>query len=174
MPELPNRKQELFCRYMASGENTQGTAYELAGYTPSTSNASTLANKEDVKFRISELRAEHDRKEEQFRIALAKADLDPDDPKGKRRELEQYKLIDVQNMLAENARLAQVAGQFGAAKESIKLIGDSIDAFGTSSPKDKALPNDSKSPLVGLTFINGAMEDAADTGPRNPLAPPTK
>lgn len=173
MPELTNRRQELFCRFLAEGNTTQATAYELAGYTPSTSNASVLANKPDIKARVAELRQEFERKEQEFQIALKKANLDPDDPEGKRRIVIEWTTNEVRNMLAENARLAQIAGQFQAAKESIKLIGDSMGMFekggGSNTP---ALGSDKPSP-VSLTFINQTLESAGepDLPSDNPLAP---
>jgi hypothetical protein len=60
-----NNKQELFCRFVARGE-TYTKAYELAGYAPSTSNASGLANRPDIADRIKHLREEHLREQALF------------------------------------------------------------------------------------------------------------
>lgn len=168
-----NRKQELFCRFMAPGDCTQGQAYELAGYTPSNSNASVLANRPEIKARIIELRNEHERKEQEFQIALKKANLDPDNPEAARRVVVEWRADEVRHLLAENARLAQVAGQFSAAKESIKLIGDSLGMFekgGAGVPQVSG-----KDPSVNLTFINQQLESAGpDADADNPLAPRPK
>jgi hypothetical protein len=177
--ELTNRRHELFCVFLASGETTQAQAYEMAGYQASAQNASNLLRKPEVKFRVEELKAERLKKETEFQIALKKADLDPEDPTGKRKEIEDWNLNHVRNMLAENARLAQVAGQFSAAKESIKLIGDTMAAFegGSSEKSKKGLDKPSGPSPVSITMINGTLAEGdpddvpAKPGARNPLAP---
>lgn len=177
MPELTNRRQELFCRNMAEGDHTmtQALAYELAGYTASASNASVLANKPDVKERIKELRAEKERRELEFRVRLHEAGLDDKDPEQAKRVVIEWNDNVVRDMLAENARLAQVAGQFQAAKESIKLIGDSLATFEKGSPDPKKGLPAPVSPAANLTFnLNGALtsvEDSTSSETDNPLAP---
>lgn len=162
---------------MAKGDATQATCYELAGYTPSSSNASVLAARPDIQERIKELRAEEERKDLELRVKLHEAGLDPTDPEAAVRRVQEWSDNEVRHMLAENARLAQVAGQFQAAKESIKLIGDSLGTFEKGAPSDKkALP--APASPVNLQFnLNGALEGAAAAAAEpddNPLAPKPK
>lgn len=151
---------------------TQSLAYELAGYTPSSSNACNLANKPDIKARIEEIRAEKERRDLEFRVRLHEAGLDETDPEQARRVVIEWNDNVVRDMLAENARLAQVAGQYQAAKESIKLIGDSLGTFEKGeAPKGKALPAPPQ-PAVSIN-LNAALSSASvdtDDGD-NPLAP---
>lgn len=154
---------------------TQALAYELAGYTPSSSNASVLAAKPEIKARIEELRAEKERRELEFRVRMHEAGLDENDPEAAKQVVIDWNDNVVRALLKENARLAQVAGQFQAAKESIKLIGDSLGTFekGTPDPK-KGLPAPAAGPQINFN-LNGALQSAeAEVAPPaddNPLAP---
>jgi phage terminase small subunit len=172
--ELTNRRHEVFCQFMASGETTQAQAYEMAGYSASAQNASTMMKRPEIKARVEELKAEKERKDMEFQIALKKANLEPD-AETKRQEITDWHVNHVRNMLAENARLAQVAGQFSAAKESIKLIGDTMDAFESGSKDGKKLEKPAAPSPVSISFINGAIADAdeapAKPASKNPLAP---
>jgi hypothetical protein len=181
VPELTNRRQELFARHLGEGDHTmtQALAYELAGYTPSASNASVLANKPEIAERIKEIRAEKERRELEFRVRLHEAGLDEKDPETAKRVVIEWNDNVVRDMLSENARLAQVAGQFQAAKESIKLIGDSLGTFDKATAADnKKLPAPAGSPLQVSFNLNGALEGAAasveEPADDNPLAPRKK
>lgn len=172
MPQIHNKKQELFCRFVAEGE-TYTQAYELAGYTPSTSNSSVLANKPDIAARIAELKAEKQANELEFRVRLAEAKIDPDE--NAVTEVIQWTIQKVLDALSENARLAQIAGEFGAAHKSLELIGKALGMFDSKNPKD----NDGNAPRtqVSLTLVQQALGEAdGGGGPvpangRNPLAP---
>lgn len=54
MPKLSNTKHELFAQYRANGYS-QADAYEKAGYTRNSGNASVLEQKEEVAARIQEI-----------------------------------------------------------------------------------------------------------------------
>lgn len=173
MPQLPNKKQEIFCRFVANGE-TYTRAYELAGYTPSTANASTLANRPEVAARIEELKEENERKELEFRVRLAEAKLDPDNPEKAVTEVVVWTVDMVRAALAENARLAQMAGEFKAAKESLELLGRSFNMF--DAPAGKSNGNAPRAE-VSLTLVQQAADQLAISGGGvsadgdNPLAP---
>lgn len=157
---------------------TQALAYELAGYTPSSSNASVLANRSEIKERIKEIRAEKERRDLDFRVRLHEAGLDESDPEAAKKVVVEWNDNVVRDLLKENARLAQVAGQFQAAKESIKLIGDSLGTFEKGSPdQKKALPAPAAGPMQVNFNLNSALEGAAATeapADDNPLAPRKK
>jgi phage terminase small subunit len=54
VPALSNERHELFCQAIVQGKSRQ-ESYVIAGYRPSKSNCSTLANKSEVRERILEL-----------------------------------------------------------------------------------------------------------------------
>jgi hypothetical protein len=170
-----NNKQELFCRFVARGE-TYTKAYELAGYAPSTSNASGLANRPDIADRIKCLREEYLREEAMFEATLANARRadresgDPDQPAT--RQASQWTFDRVMDMIAENVRLAQIATQFGAANDALKMLGDAMSMF-DKAEKAKVPPSNPLA-LIGrvVQSLPGAGDDDdAPAPPRNPLAP---
>lgn len=123
-----NKKQELFCRFIANGE-TQLRAYELAGYEPSSANASTLFNKPLIQQRISELKAEIEREEIEFRALRAK--VEEADPEGTAMIVKgvEWTFQRVMDMMAENVRLAQIAGEYKASNEALKMMADAMRMF---------------------------------------------
>jgi phage terminase small subunit len=54
MPVLSNERHEKFAQFLAMGKK-RIEAHELAGYTPSRANSSTLANQQHIKARVAEL-----------------------------------------------------------------------------------------------------------------------
>lgn len=124
--QIPNRKQELFCRFVARGE-TYSQAYELAGYNPSSSNASTMANRPEIKDRIQVLRDEHDNEQMELKYRLAKVREDGD-PSLVEVGAE-WNFNRVMDMIAENVRLAQVAGEYKAANDALKMMGEALNMF---------------------------------------------
>jgi hypothetical protein len=169
-----NNKQELFCRFVARGE-TYTKAYELAGYAPSTSNASGLANRPDIADRIKCLREEYLREEALFEATLANArrsDNESGDPaRPATRQATQWTFDRVMDMIAENVRLAQIATQFSAANDALKMLGDAMSMF-DKAEKAKVPPSNPLA-LIGkvVQSLPGADDDDAPPPQRNPLAP---
>jgi hypothetical protein len=54
MPVLENPRQEKFAQFLAMGK-TRIEAHEMAGYTPNSGNATTLARQPHIKARLAEL-----------------------------------------------------------------------------------------------------------------------
>ena len=166
-----NKKQELFCKFVAGGA-TQVEAYELAGYEPSSANASTMANKPLVKARIAELRAEHERQENEFKLLAMQAEnADPEFAQQIQKGVT-WSFQRVMDMMAENVRLAQIAGEYKAANECLKMMGEGMNMFDkASTPKDdKGLSPGSPLTLIGqVTQIleqNGVQSDDNALAPR--------
>ena len=173
--QLKNRKHEIFARYVAVGE-TYTRAYELAGYNPSTSNASTLANRPEIAARIKVLKEEKEERDLRFQIELRKANLDPEDPAGASREIAEWNVKQVLDLFWENARLAQMAGQFSTANDSLKIIADIMGLRGSSNTSGKN--NDKPAgPQVGIAIYQDAVRQleqgggVSPAGEDNPLAP---
>lgn len=165
-----NKKQELFCRFVARGENYT-TAYELAGYAPSTSNASTLASRPDIKKRIEELRDEHLRDQAKYDALLANAkreSIEAGDPSILDKQVE-WTVHRVLDMIAENVKLAQIAGSFGAANDALKMLGDAMGMF--NSAKQAAAPSNPLT-LIGKAVAQlGSSAEEVPMKSANPLAP---
>jgi len=173
MPVLGNKKRELFARFLADPTITQAQAYELAGYTPSSSNASILANTEEMKHRVAEIREEQAKEKAEFKLRMIEAGIDPDSPQGDQ-EQQVWDADRVRNMLATNASMAQVVGDFKSAMESIALIGKSLQMF--DKDNDTRGGNSSR-PEISFALINQATGGDSQ-GSRtilvetdNPLAP---
>lgn len=164
-----NKKQELFCRFVAGGE-TQTTAYELAGYSPSTSNACTLANKPEIKKRIAQLREEHLREQTEFKVRLAQVQ-EMGDPDLIQKECE-WTFNRVMDMIGENVRLAQIAGEFKAANEGLKMMGDAMSMFAKENEKNANPPAQGHLTLIGKV-VNELGESGSGMSSQgdNPLAP---
>ncbi len=170
--QLPKKKHEIFARFVAEGE-TYVAAYELAGFAPSTSNASTFANKPDIQARIAVLKKEKEERDLRFQVELRKANLDPDDPVRASREVAEWTAKQVLDLYWENARLAQMAGQFTTANDSLKMI---ATILGLLEPKTKT--NDKPAPTqVGIAIYQDAVKQLGEgggvspVGEDNPLAP---
>lgn len=173
MPELPRKRQELYARFLAD-DHPQIVAYEMAGYIPSSANASTLANRPEIKARVAELREEKQQKRAEFEARILQLGGLPEDERfEKEAELIEWTADKVRAELFQNARLAQTAGEFGAAKECLKLIGESIGMWEKKPKSDKP----EERAQVSLTFVNeslGRLEDASgrELAPAvSPLAP---
>lgn len=174
MPQIKvlNNKQELFCRFVARGE-TYTKAYELAGYAPSTSNASGLANRPDIVDRIKSLREEHLREQALFEAHMANARRTDSDSGGgttAQQQTVEWTFNRVMDMIADNVRLAQIATQFGAANDGLKMLGDAMSMFDKASAAKAPQAN----PLALIGRIVNQLPGGDDDAPaphRNPLAP---
>ncbi len=173
MPVLANNKRELFCRFLADPNITQAEAYALAGYTPSTSNASILANRPEVKQRVEEIREEKRDEEQKFKLRLKEAGLDLNSEEAEK-QVREWSIDRVRDMLATNANMAQVVGDFKSAKDSIELIGKSMGMFDKDS---KESGGNSSRPQVSIALVNQATGGASEGGGQfaiegpNPLRP---
>jgi len=174
-PGFLNAKQDLFCRFVARGE-TYVKSYELAGYAPSTSNASNLANRPDIKARIAELKEEFAKDEALHQVALERAraaDAENGDPElSQTRQAAEWTIHRVMDMIADNVRLAQIAQSFGAANDALKMLGEAMGMF--HNAKDKTPP---ANPLAFIGKVinqlpGGSEEPEAPMKNANPLAPP--
>lgn len=167
-----NKKQELFCKFLAGG-STQLEAYELAGYEPSSANASTMANKPLIKERVKQLELEQERRDNEFKILAMQAEnADPamaaDIAKGAAWSFQR-----IMDMMADNVRLAQIAGEYRAANECLKMMGEGMKMF------DKATtPDDGKqgtpAPLTYIKNLTQVLDREDDYTPSNGLAPRPK
>lgn len=164
-----NKKQEVFCKFVADG-CTQFDAYVNAGYEPSSANASTLANKPLVKARIEELRQQREEDHLRFEGMRRAAAGDP----VKLVEAAEWTFQRIMDLMAENAKLAQIAGEFKAANETLKMMGEAMKMFekaagekGSTPPK---LPH--AGPLTLIGQVTQMFDEAReDVGSDNPLAP---
>jgi phage terminase small subunit len=173
-PGFLNNKMELFCRFAARGE-TNAKAYELAGYAPSQSNAATLAGKSDIQHRIAELKKEFIEEQALHEAALARAraaDAQSGDPSlPETRQAAEWSFNRIMDMIAENVRLAQVAGEYKAANDALKMMGDAMSMFDKANA-GKQLPPGSPMTLIGKVVNQlGDAADAMDAAQNNPLAP---
>jgi hypothetical protein len=175
-PGFLNNKQELFCRFVARGE-TYTKSYELAGYAPSTSNASNLANRPDIKHRIEELKKEFIEEQALHEAALERAralDAENGDPLlPATRQQGEWTVHRVMDMIAENVRLAQIAQSFGAANDALKMLGEAMGMF--HAAKNQTPP---ASPLAFIGKVINQLPSGEEEAPAapmksaNPLAPP--
>lgn len=168
-----NRKQELFCRFIAGGE-TQGRAYELAGYEPSSANASTLFHKPIIQQRISELKAEAEREEIEFRALRAKAEeADPEGTAMIAKGVE-WTFQRVMDMMAETVRLAQIAGEYKAANEALKMMAEAMRMFDHAkgqSPEAQRQNNQLTLIKEVTNILSGTGPSSDEDRPANPLKP---
>lgn len=175
-----NKKQELFAQFVAGGE-TYTRSYELAGYEPSSSNAHNLANKEIVAKRIEELKEEYGRKEAEFKVLRQKAEeADPEFAEDIIRGVE-WSFQRIMDMMGENVRLAQIAGEYKAANEGLKMMAEAMNMFASAKVKgdEKGGTTNNVLALVGeatklLAAGNGggaAEQTDEDDNPLRPRAP---
>lgn len=176
MPELRQHKWEIFARFLAD-DHSQSESYELAGYRPSTANASTLANRPEIQQRVAELREEKMARKVELQARLKLLDADPDDPDQvalASDEVIEWTVQKVCQELWRNARLAQSVNEFAAANKSLELIGKAI---GMWEDAKKAKDDGSSKPQIGIALIGQALEGVAITDGRgttetlSPLAP---
>jgi len=168
-----NKKQELFCQFVAGGE-TYTKAYELAGYEPSTSNASILANKDLVKKRVAELKADYERRENEFKLLADKAEkADPHFAAEIKSGLE-WTFQRVMDLMGENVRLAQVAGEYRAANECLKMMGEAMQMFDDATGGNGGNKTPAQGPLAIIGQVTQLLErqgHESDEGRDNPLRP---
>lgn len=167
-----NRKQELFAKFMSEGCN-QLDAYVNAGYEPSSANASTLANKPIVKARIEELRAAHERREMEFQVMRREAAGAPE----KLIEVAEWTMQRVMDMMAENVKLAQIAGEYKAANETFKMMGEALNMFNkakSDADADQRNASGAQNTLALIGKVTQVLADAggaSDSGESNALRP---
>jgi hypothetical protein len=165
-----NKKQELFAKFLAEG-CTQLDAYTNAGYEPSSSNASTLASQPLVKQRVEELRAEIERKSVEFDILRKQAAGSPESAV----EVAAWTFQRVMDMMASNVKFAQAAGEYKAANECLKMMGDALKMF--EKAQADATSGKQAGPQNTLALIGQVTQVLADasggSSPQadNPLAP---
>lgn len=163
-----NRKQELFCQFLARG-CTQLDAYTNAGYEPSSANASTLAAKQLVKDRVEELRNIYEAEELELEVKRREAAGNP----VKLIEAAEWTFQRVMDMMAENVKLAQIASEYKAANETLKMMGEAMKMFEKAATEAKTprggLPAPSQLTLIGK--VTQMMGEAAEEPAENPLAP---
>jgi hypothetical protein len=171
--QLPNRKHELFARFVSNGE-TYTAAYELAGYTPSTANASTMAARPEVADRISVLKEEKEQRDIRFEVECKKANVDPNTAVANSREVAEWNVETVLRLYHENARLAQMVGQFSAAQASLDSISKIMGLMESNSGSKNDKPSRTE---VGIAIYSQAVEQLGAGGAvsveraDNPLAP---
>lgn len=165
-----NKKQELFCKFIAEG-CTQLDAYVNAGYEPSSANASTLANKPLVKQRIKELIEQRERQQLEFEVMRREAAGN----KEKLVEVAEWTFQRVMDMMAENIKLAQIAGEYKAANETLKMMGEALNMF--QKAKADATQGNKTGAQGTLAVIGQVTQLLASEGGRgdpetdNPLRP---
>lgn len=169
-----NKKQELFCKFVAEGM-TYTQAYETAGYEPSSANASTLASKPLVKARIAELKEESERRAMEFQVLV---DQTKDTPNGAAMiQLgAEWTFQRIMDMMAENVRVAQIASEYKAANECLKMMAEAMDMFKKAAPDPAQgkLPPGSTLNLIGqVTQMLGEQKGGTiePDMPDNSLAP---
>jgi hypothetical protein len=164
VPELRQHKWEIFARFLAD-DHSQSESYELAGYRPSTANASTLANKPAIQQRVAELKEEKLQRAVEFKTRLAALNVDPDNPDPDDLEIVEeivtWTVAMVQKELWKNARLAQTANEFTAANKSLELLGKSIGMW-EDAKKDK--DSGAGKPQVSIALIGEATGRLAISG----------
>lgn len=172
MSELRVHKHELFARFVAD-DHSQSESYELAGYRPSTANASTLANRPDVKERVRELREEKLERKAQLSARLAQLGVEESGQEEFANAVEKaviWTVAKVQQELFQNARLAQAAGEFGAATKCFELIGKSVNMWEEAKGKNDG----SSKPQVSISIVSDAISKLTGSSgeePANSLSP---
>lgn len=130
MPRLSNERQELYCIQRARGMLPSKAAI-AAGYATGSAVYTQLESDVQITVRIGELMGElEERKEARRHAALAAAKTVG--------EMTGVGRAWVIQKLAENAQLAQDAGDFKEANEALELIGKEFGMFeGSSSAEDE-------------------------------------
>lgn len=165
-----NKKQELFAKFMSEGCN-QLDAYVNAGYEPSSANASTLANKPLVKSRIDELKHQAERREIEFQVMRREAAGAPD----KLVEVAEWTFQRVMDMMAEQVRYAQIAGEYRASNETLKMMGEALNMFQKAkADANQGNSSGAKNTLALIGQVTQVLADASGGGDSlesNPLRP---
>lgn len=165
-----NKKQELFCKFLAEG-CTQLDAYVNAGYEPSSANASTLANKPLVKQRVAELAEQAERRRVEFEVLKREAAGEPKQLV----EVAEWTFQRVMDLMAENVKLAQIAGEYRAANETLKMMGESLNMFQKAkSDADRGNSSGAKGTLALIGQVTQVLAESgggSDSAEPNPLRP---
>ena len=165
-----NKKQELFCKFMAEG-CLQLDAYVNAGYEPSSANASTMANKPLVKARIEELKEQNERRRVEFEVMKRQAAGKPQELI----EVAEWTFQRVMDMMAENVKLAQIAGEYRPANETLKMMGEALKMFEKAkSDANQGNSSGAKNTLALIGQVTQLFDGAGggnDSGEQNPLRP---
>lgn len=165
-----NPKQELFCKFYAEGE-TQLRAYELAGYTPSSSNANNLAKRPAIKRRVAEIKQEIMQRELEFEALRRQAGDSPE----AQIEAADWTFQRIMDMMAENVRCAQIAGEYKAANECLKMMADSMGMLNKAkSDADNGKQAGAQNTLALIGKVTQVFTDeggGSDGAGDNPLAP---
>jgi hypothetical protein len=156
-----NKKQEVFAMFLSQGA-TQLEAYTNAGYEPSSSNANTLANKPLVKARVEELRKAHEEREMEFKLLAQQASQGPEVEVEVRRGAE-WTFQRIMDMMGENVRLAQIAGEYKAANECLKMMGESMKMF-EKATQDNGNKTPTQGPLALIGQVTQFLGDASQHG----------
>jgi len=165
MPVLANERQEKACQLRAKGL-TQAEAYELAGYTPSRSNASALFSQPEIKQRLAEIKEEREKLEARRRAAheelqktqgeLGIEDLETENH-GITREwiILQYKEV-IKNAQQEGKHAAAAS----ALREVTKLLG--LDKPPPGDPNKAGAPQGPAQPKRSTSGLMDALTEEAD------------
>lgn len=168
-----NKKQELFCKFLAGG-STQIEAYELAGYEPSSANASTMANKPLIKERIKQLEAEQERRDNEFKILAMQAESADPAMAAAVAKGAAWSFQRIMDMMADNVRLAQVAGEYRAANECLKMMGEGMKMFDKATTPDDGKQGNTPTGLTYIKNLTQVLDREEEYAPLNPLAPRAK
>lgn len=163
-----NKKQELFAKFLAQG-STQLEAYELAGYQPNSANANTLSKHPLVKERVAELKEEFQARENEFRLLALQAE-NSDAPAAQIEREATWTFQRIMDMMGENVRLAQIAGEYKAANECLKMMAEAMKMFEGAVEKGKGKGELPPGPMTLIGQVTNILETAGEaTG--NALAP---
>lgn len=165
-----NKKQELFAKFLAEG-CYQLDAYVNAGYEPSSANASTLANKPLIKQRVEELKESAERRRVEFEVMKREAAGKPEQLV----EVAEWTFQRVMDMMAENVKLAQIAGEYKASNETLKMMGEALNMFQKAkADADKGNSSGAKNTLALIGQVTQVLADQSGdggAGESNPLRP---
>jgi hypothetical protein len=158
MPQLANERQELYAKMRAKGF-PPAKAANAAGYAAGSAVYAGLEKDPDVLNRIAEIMDElNERKEAQKLAAMEAAKV-----VGQLTGIERSYVV---RKLAENAELAQRAGDFKESNAALKLIGEDLGMFkgptGDDSSGQSTLP-----PTFDLDALHSVL-DRALPGPTEP------
>lgn len=158
MPELANKKREIFARSRAMGKRLLDCQHD-AGYAQSTSSASQLAQQPEVAERIAELRTFEQQsklmKENERRQILLNGE-------GSHDQLKVWILLEA----VENLNLARSNEQIPAANKALELIGRLVGVLDSNAKSMRDInPNDQSSSNAGkidTSVLNTAFEAIDD------------
>ena len=173
-----NRKQELFCKFVAEGASN-AEAYELAGYEPSSANACTMAGKPLIKSRIAELKQAHAKRNHEFAVLANQAKkageaLEGDPVAAIDRNIE-WTMQRLMDEMGANVRFAQIAGEFRAANECLRMMGEALNLFeDAKAKKNEGNRSPAQNTLAFISEVTNVLAPAGRDGEPegdNPLRP---